>query len=235
MHPTLTDCGCQFGQHRRIMYSPSNDKYFEGITYSPEKGKFAVVFQDVTEHRKAEQALQELAKRNAQVAHEWEETFDCANDIICLISRDFEFLRLNKKGLDELGKPPEEVIGKKCYELIHGLHQPIQGCPCLNTLKTNKSGHGEVFDHGLCFRTTASPFYNKDGKITAFVHTISDITEQKKAEIELQQAHEDLEVAQRLTGIGSWKWTHSHEQGHLVERTLPYPWAGTPQKASAAV
>lgn len=189
------------------MYSPVNNKHFRGICYSSEKGKFAVVFEDVTEQKAAEVKMRELAKRHAQAAKEWQQTFDCASDIICMVSRDFEFLRINKRGLDDLGKPPEEIIGKKCYELVHGLEHPIEGCPCLKTLKTKQSGHGDVYDHGLYFRTSASPIFDGDGNLTAFVHTISDITEQKRAEVALKEAHKDLEDAQRIAKIGSWKWT----------------------------
>ncbi|WP_319479044.1 PAS domain S-box protein [uncultured Draconibacterium sp.] len=36
-------------------YSEHNKKFFEGIAYCPEKGKFAVSFSDVTHHKKAEE------------------------------------------------------------------------------------------------------------------------------------------------------------------------------------
>ena len=188
------------------MYSPLNDKYFEGITYSPEQGKFAVVFRDVTEQKMAEHALRELATKDAHAAHQWQETFDCADDIICLISRDFEMLRINKKGLDAIGKPMEEVIGKKCYELVHRTREPVKNCPCVTTLQTGAAGTGEVRERGMYFRTSASPIRNEQGEVTAFVHTISNITPEKNSQLELQEAHRDLEIAQRLTKIGSWKW-----------------------------
>ena len=44
---------------RYAMYSPFNQKHFEGAAYSPEKGKFAVNFADITEHKRAAEALRE--------------------------------------------------------------------------------------------------------------------------------------------------------------------------------
>ncbi|MBI5030856.1 MAG: PAS domain S-box protein [Chloroflexi bacterium] len=42
---------------RYKMYSPLNQKHFEGVAYSPQKGKFAVAFLDVTEREQAEEKL----------------------------------------------------------------------------------------------------------------------------------------------------------------------------------
>lgn len=123
----------------------------------------------------------------------WQETFDAALDIIALISVDFEILKINKAGYENIGKKPEELIGKKCYEVIHGLDSPIEGCPCQNTLKTGKNGKGEVKDHGKIYMATASPILDKNSEIIAFAHTIKDITEQKKTEEILQSAQKDLE------------------------------------------
>jgi len=43
---------------RYEMHSPSNQKVFEGVVFSPEKGKFAVTFFDVTSRKQAEQERQ---------------------------------------------------------------------------------------------------------------------------------------------------------------------------------
>ncbi len=123
----------------------------------------------------------------------WQETFDSALDIIALISKDFEILKINKTGYSNIGKKPEELIGKKCYEVVHGLDSPIEGCPCAKALETKSSGTGEVKDHGRIYMTTASPIWNKNNEIIALAHTVKDITEQKKAETILQNAHRDLE------------------------------------------
>ncbi len=123
----------------------------------------------------------------------WQETFDAALDIIALISADFEILKINKAGYGNIGKKPEELIGKKCYEVVHGLSSPIEGCPCAEALKTRTSGKGEIRDHGRVYMTTASPILDKNDEIIAFAHTAKDITEQKNAEELLQNANKDLE------------------------------------------
>jgi diguanylate cyclase (GGDEF)-like protein/PAS domain S-box-containing protein len=51
----------QGGETSYAIYSPSNDRHFEGVAYCPEIGQFAVVFADVTARTQAEERLQRLA------------------------------------------------------------------------------------------------------------------------------------------------------------------------------
>lgn len=153
-----------------------------------------------TEYKKGKENLQSavdklenLEKKQEKSCPGWQETFDAALDIIALISTDFEILKINKVGYENIDKKPEELIGKKCYEVVHGLDSPIEGCPCAKALKTGSSGTGEVKDHGRIYMTTASPIWDKNNEIIAFAHTVKDITEQKKTEAILQNAQKDLE------------------------------------------
>jgi len=125
-----------------------------------------------------------------EVASKWAETFDAIADIVTIISPNYEFIDINKAGLAACGKTKEELIGKKCYEVIHGLKEPIAGCPCKETLKTKKAGTGEITDRGRCMYITADPILNDKGELTAFVHTAKDITERKKAEEALREREE---------------------------------------------
>lgn len=144
---------------------------------------------DITERKKTEQELENLLEREANSAKEWQQTFDVALDVIALISPDFEILKINKAGYEGLGKKPEEIIGKKCYEIAHGLDHPIDGCPCVKTLETNMAGSGEITDGERHYIATASPVFSGK-KMIAFVHTVKDITERKKIEEDLKNSEE---------------------------------------------
>lgn len=124
---------------------------------------------------------------------EWHKTFDAITDIVALISPDLEFIEANKSCCDSLGMKPEELIGRKCYEVVHGLDGPIFNCPCNATLKTGKPHTNEISQHGRYYIATADPIYDEDGELVAFVHTIKDITGRKQAEEALKKAHDDLE------------------------------------------
>lgn len=132
-------------------------------------------------------------KKKIEFCLGWQEAFDSALDIIALISKDFEILKINKAGYKNIGKTPEELIGKKCYEVVHGLESPIDGCPCEKALRSKTGGKGEVRDHGRCYIATASPIFDKNNEIIAFSHTIKDVTDQKRSEEKLKEAGKILE------------------------------------------
>ena len=142
---------------------------------------------DITERKLMGEEVKSLLSKAEESAKDWQLTFDSASDVIALISPDFEFLRVNKVGCELTGKKPEELIGKKCYEVVHGLDAPIAGCPCAETLKTKKAGSGEVTQSGRTFIATASPVMDENNELVAFVHTIKDITERKQAEENLKR------------------------------------------------
>jgi len=135
---------------------------------------------DITEQKKAEEELKLSSEK-------WEATFDSITDIISVISKDHVFLEINKTGCESLGLEKKDVVGKKCYELVHNNHNPIGGCPCTSCLSEKTMSVNEIFENGRHFLLTAWPLFDKDGEIYAFAHSVKDITDQKKAENELER------------------------------------------------
>lgn len=135
--------------------------------------------------KESEEKMKELLEKESKSAKEWQETFDAVQDMIIVISSDYRFLKINKTGYKALNKKPEEVIGKKCYEVVHGLDKPIIGCPCEESIKTKKAGIGEITERGRCYMVTVDPVFDENKELKSFVHIIKDITNHKRAEEEL--------------------------------------------------
>ena len=177
-----------------------------------------IVGQDITERKRAEEELRSLSERESKSAREWQELFDASIDIITLISPDYEILRINRVGYESIGRKREELIGKKCYEVVHGLCSPIDGCPCKDVIRTKKAGVGEVTQGGRHYLVTASPVLDKNNELIAFAHIIKDITERKRAEEalratnkELREMQEQLVRSERLAAIGQLAGGVGHE------------------------
>lgn len=145
-------------------------------------------FEDITELKKTEHEIKVLLEEAKTTAREWQSTFDAVTDIVTLISPEHKFLRVNAAGCRAAGKTEKELIGKKCYEVIHGLTAPICGCPCVETLSTGMPGRGEIYENGRHYILTSSPVLDGDGKMVALAHTFHDFTKRKKAEQELQES-----------------------------------------------
>lgn len=153
------------------------------------------------EQKTKRELVKELMELRSQIT-EWQETFDVIPDIVALISPSFEIIKLNKAGYRSLGKKPGEVIGKKCYEVMHGLDTPIDGCPCREAMATKKAGVGEITQGGKYYIVTASPILDENNEVIALTHTFKDITERKKAEEELRESEERFrELAELLPQI----------------------------------
>jgi transcriptional regulator with PAS, ATPase and Fis domain len=57
---------------------------------------------------------------------------------VLIIDRDYNIENINYSGLSLLGKSKKEVVGKKCYQIVHGVDSPGEYCPFRKVLKTKK-------------------------------------------------------------------------------------------------
>src|SRR3990170_3228428 len=147
-----------------------------------------VIARDVTERKQAEEKIKK--------AHEqWKRTFDAISDFAFILDRDYRLVRVNKAVCDALKKEPKELIGKRCFEVLHGTDKPWPNCPHTKTLATGKAITEEINDPnlGLPLLVTNSPIFDNKGELTGAVHLAKDITERKKTEEELKRYSEYLE------------------------------------------
>ena len=60
------------------------------------------------------------AEQSAQKARqEWKDIFDAIGHMAMVLDRDLNILAVNKSTIKQTGKSPEELIGKKCYEIFN--------------------------------------------------------------------------------------------------------------------
>jgi len=172
--------------------------YIFEIGAYPSRGGISVFVRDITERKKAEEAIK-LA------AEEWRETFDSISDGISIHNRDHKILRANKAFADIFHKKPIQILGNYCYELHKG-SKPITGCPHTQTLATGKPAAAEFYEShlGKYLYESTSPIFNEKGEIVGTVHITRDITEQK-------QQNERLMMADRLASIGELAAGAAHE------------------------
>ncbi|MFC1666481.1 ATP-binding protein [Candidatus Omnitrophota bacterium] len=131
-----------------------------------------------------------------QMSKEWQRTFDSITDIIFIQDNDFTVIKTNKACLDALGLQREDVIGKKCYKILHKSNRPWPNCPFEKTRKDEKIHTEEVGDPNIAMPLliTSSPIFDDDRKFIGCVHIAKDITAQKKAEKVLKDAKDELEI-----------------------------------------
>jgi len=147
---------------------------------------------DITERKQAEELL-----RNAE--EDWRNSFNSLEDVMLIIDRDYNIENINEVGLKLLGKSKEEVIGKKCYQVISGADSPGEGCPCMKSLETKKVESCDWYEKRLWtyFSIKIAPIFDENGGIIKFVDLWRDITERKRTEEKIKASLKEKEVLLR--------------------------------------
>ena len=124
---------------------------------------------------------------------EWEITFDAVSDLISIHDRDFRIVRVNRAFANKFNTTPKELIGKYCYEVVHGTSGPIDMCPHKEALQTGKNAHLEYEDPltGAVFDISTYPVVDDNNGFRT-IHVVRDITNLKKAEKELKNINVSL-------------------------------------------
>jgi len=164
----------------------------------PVKGSSAVVeglvlsLMDVTEHVHARQELEARA-------NEWRETFDAISEFVSVHDPDFKIIRANRALADHLGKTPQELVGKYCYELFHRSESPFSQCPHAMAISSKRAMTQEVKDSklGCPLLISVSPILDTNGKLIGSVHIARDITERIQAEEKIRSLASKLAIAEQ--------------------------------------
>ncbi len=163
------------------------------------KGKSYLLgsYRDVTERKR----IEDLIIKGKQ---EWERTFDSVPDLIAVVDKDYKITRLNKKMADRLGMSYQNIIGKPCYELMHGTQEPPADCPHRQLMSDANTHEAEIYCERLKgdFSITTSPLIGEEGELIGSVHLAHDITQDKKMEKELRESEERFRTIFDMTADG---------------------------------
>ena len=167
-------------------YSEALCKWFKVVTYCPEKGYFVTLFEDITERKKAEEALKDSEAKFKTLAEN-------APDAIMRFDRNLRVLYLNPQDLAATGKTLEDFLGKTNEEM----GMPAELCKLWNDMfdraKILKKMQAVEFDFNTpggvkTFSLRVVPEFSGDGSLVSYLGISRDITERKKAEEALKKS-----------------------------------------------
>lgn len=132
----------------------------------------------------------------------WQFTFDSMQDAVWLLDKDNRIKNCNKATAAIFGKNSDDILGKPCWEVVHGTGQALPGCPVITMKRTLSREAIEIKLNDRWFSVTADPILDDAREIVGAVHVVSDITKRKEMEHELAAALERLSVTLRSIGDG---------------------------------
>ena len=147
---------------------------------------------DITERKRVEEAI-------AEAAREWQTTFDGVADAILVFDRHQRIRRCNCAAMAMFGNQGGDIIGRFCWDVVHGTEGPISECPIHLMKQSGRRESIELEMNGRCYQVVVDPLTGPDGSLQGAVHILHDITERKRMDGELKLLNSTLErrVAER--------------------------------------
>jgi two-component system, cell cycle sensor histidine kinase and response regulator CckA len=171
----------------------SQDKWLSIRAYSPERGTFVAVFDDITDRRRNEAAL--LLQSAA---------LNAAADAILIANREGTIVWVNPALTALTGYSAEEAIGQTTRLLKSGEQEPGFYQSLWDTLLAGEVWRGELVNRrkdGTLYPEyqTITPVRDGAGAITHFIAIKRDLSQQKQMERQYLQAQK-MESVGRLAG-----------------------------------
>ncbi len=176
---TVQDLVRKDGTHLQV-------RYVGKAVAPPDMSKGIIwLLEDVTALR-----LAELMLKTAE--DEWRRTFDVMSDQVAIIAPDYSIAKVNRAFEVSVGMSNEELVGMKCFSLMHGLNEPSDGCMLVKCLKERKECSVEMYEpqQDKFLHISVTPLFAEDGTFEGAVHIIRDISERKMIEGKLRESEE---------------------------------------------
>ena len=84
------------------------------------KDMILVYIEDISEQKEIEESLKKEEKERSIV-------LETISEHIIYYDKEFNIISANKSAADSINLNPEELIGRKCYELWHNQNEPCEG------------------------------------------------------------------------------------------------------------
>ncbi|MEC4686244.1 MAG: PAS domain S-box protein [Nitrospirota bacterium] len=179
------------------------DNYFNRKPITDEDMRFLSGFSDQIASAIESARLFEKVKL---AESELENIFESISDLLYITTEDYTIRNINRAVVEKIGRKKEEIVGRKCYEIFHGMDRPYEKCPHHKTVKTQKAYIEELEDtyRGGTFLTSTSPLFDSSSNFMGTVHIVRDISELKKL-------REKLAMAEKMAALGEVAAKVAHE------------------------
>ena len=137
---------------------------------------------------------------------EWQTSFDALSDAVFVLDAEQRVRRCNKAARRLFHKPLKDMIGRHCWEIVHGTSNPVPKCPFRKMIVSRRRETMELAIGNRWYKVAVDPLASGNGDAPGAVHILSDITDLKQAEVGLRESQRRLALAASGTRIGMFEW-----------------------------
>jgi len=190
------------------------------------------------------EAIGQEERKLRERTEEMETIVNGIQDFILVITPDMQIIDANESFLTKMRYAREDVIGKKCYQVYHKIDHPCNGgetdCPLREVVRNKRQVRKiqtRLMPNGQkrYYEVNIYPIWEKDGKISRFIHISRDITQHKKEEEELtrrleqmvedrtrqlKETHEKLLHQDKMSSLGKLSASVVHEINNPIAGIL---------------
>lgn len=161
---------------------------------------------DITAQKKAEEMVRQAAGR-------WQNTFDAVSDAILILDGNQQVLQCNRSAEALLMKSSGNMVGRPCWEVVHGLTAPPSYCPVSRLRRSLCHETAELVVGSRLWNVEVDPILDSQGILTGVVHSIRDITDYKRLQSQLV-------LAQKMESIGQLAGGVAHDFNNLLQAIM---------------
>jgi PAS domain S-box-containing protein len=175
------------------------------------------IFWDVTERKRAEEALRESEQR-------YRELFDAIPDAVMACDTGGRFVDCNKVTLQRLGYIRDEFLALRAADVVrpdfHVLMEQNQARILAREATVVESAHRSKDGRVFPVEVHASKIHYKGQP--AILAVVRDITDRKRAEQEKHRLQEELAQAQKMQALGTLAGGIAHEYNNIIAAIIGY-------------
>lgn len=137
---------------------------------------------------------------------ELEMLFNSITDLIYYTDENYTIKKVNQSFLTAIGLKEHEVIGKKCFKLIHRTNYPLQECPHRKAIETGRPYVGEFEENYLegIYLISSSPIFDRNNNLMGTINVAKNITE-------LRNLKERIISMEKMATLGEMAAKVAHE------------------------
>jgi PAS domain S-box-containing protein len=163
---------------------------------------------DITEHKKAENALRESEAKYRTLV-------ESAGEAIATIDAGGAITFMNETAAKRLGGTPRDFVGKTMWDLFPKNFADRQAANVQEAIKTGRPANltelTSVSGRLRWYNTTIEPLRNSAGEVTAAMVVARDIHEMMQKEAELMKFRAQMARAEQLASLGTLSATVAHQ------------------------